>query len=520
MRISLLIFAGAAALFVPSSRPPPRRHRHVRRAVMADIAPGSRDWWPWAEENGLDVKTVIGATPESTPDSRREAKKVGLRNELEAVLRVTKVGWNMTYGLDGNVGHPCYWHTDDPTRYTRRVKDLRTMLNLDAPKRKSTNRGFSKRTEPKHRAKRKAAGEGVFAKGYHQEPHVVEAKKRVNNLNTCREAAAGRQIGTESSAKSKVFNDCKFLGELYALMYIGLFNPNIRPLICVCELWWLLDRHGISCEFERWYGWMEDMWYCDNGSIAGSGGVAGRLVKLGLGTLKNTHGWPEVNQPADMGRVAELLGVTEEYLRGNGVGAFHITYLPQKPGRLVYQIHHASRPPFWSRTSCWHRLVATLRNLRRPEEQIYPGRLFRGRAFKPKPDGSEWFAGPGQWCLGPVIRRAALLRIDGAYLAPEGFTGPQRTIVIMSLASLYKGRPMYARHGAELLNLERLLREWRPRLSRRSPRLPRRPHRSRSSGTGPTSRANRRRSCWLTPSSASRTTRTGPSGTRSRRPTP
>ena len=215
---------------------------------------------------------------------------------------------------------------------------------------------------------------------------------------------------------------------------------------------------------------MEDMWYCSNGSRAGSGGIAGRLLKLGLGTYKNTDGWPEFEQPANMGRVAALLGVTEDYLRGNGVGPFYKTYLPEKPGRLVYQIHHASRPPWWSRTSCWHRLVATLRNLRRPEEQIFPGRLFRGRAFKPKPDGSEWFAGAGPWCLGPVMKRAALLKIDGAYLAPEGFTGPQRTIVIMSLASLYKGRPMYVRHGAEPLNLDRYYESRGPQLSRRSPR--------------------------------------------------
>ena len=41
MRIPLLIFAGAAALFVSSSRPPPRRHRPARRAVMAEIEKGS-----------------------------------------------------------------------------------------------------------------------------------------------------------------------------------------------------------------------------------------------------------------------------------------------------------------------------------------------------------------------------------------------------------------------------------------------------------------------------------------------
>jgi hypothetical protein len=472
MRISLLIFAGAAALFVPSSRTPPRRHRPSRRAVMADIEKRSADWWTWAAEGGLDVRKVIGATPESTPSSRRAAKApAGLRDEPEHVLRVTKVGWNMTYGLDGHGGHKCYWHTDDPTRFTTRLKDLRVKLNLEAPKSKGKRRGFTATKQTKKQKKQKDEGVGIFKKDYHQQPHVVEADQRARNLTTCRNAAAGRQIGTSTRAKSKIFNDIAFLGELYALMYVGLFNPNIRPLICVCELWWLLERHDIECEFERWYGWMEDMWYCTNGSVAGSGGIAGRLVKLGLGTYKNTDGWPEVKHPANMKRVEALLGVSEGYLRQNGVGPFYKTYLPQKPGALVYQIHHASRPPWWSRTSCWHRLVATLRNLRRPEAQIFPGReVVAGRRSKPAPDGSEWFAGAGPWCLGPIVRRAALLKIDGSALAPAGFTGPQHTIVIMSLASLYKGRPMYVRHGAEPLNLDRYYESRGPQLSRRSPR--------------------------------------------------
>ncbi len=467
MRISLLIFAGAAALFVPSSRPPPRRHRPVRRAVMAAIEPGSVPWWNYFGGDEGFVKMVIGAAPKPDRNSRREAKKAGLRDE-----DTKEVGWNMTYGLGGYGTQKCYWHTDAPTRFTTRLRDLRVKLNLDAPKRKSKGkkRGFSDPKQAKANVKRKVEKTGEHAPGHYQQPHVVEAQKRGVHLAMCREAAAGRQIGTSNVAKSKIFNDIAFLGELYVLMYIGLFNPHMRPLICVCELWSLLERYDIECEFERWYGWMEDMWWCNNGSVAGSGGIAGRLVKLGLGTYKNTHGWPEVKQPANMKRVEALLGVSEGYLRQNGVGPFHKTYLPYEPGLLVYQIHHASRPSWWSRTSCWHRVVATLRNLRRPEDQIFPGRPFRGRAFKPKPDGSEWFAGAGPWCLGPIMRRAALLKIDGSALAPAGFTGPQRTIVIMSLASLYEGRPMYARHGAEPLNLERLLREWRPRLSRRSSR--------------------------------------------------
>jgi len=433
--------------------------------VMAAIDEGSDNWWLWAEENGLDVRTCESAPP-NTQKGRQDAYAAGLRDDSGIVGRGgSGTGWNVTTRIPGTGASKCYFHTDYPTRYTRKLRDLRVKLNRDAPKRKSSNQGFTNTKDLKRERKRKAD----LPPGHNQLPHVVEAQKRRDNLSICRRAAAGRQIGTSTRAKSKVFNNCKFLGELYALMYIGLFNPHIRPLICVCELWWLLDKYGIKCEFERWYGWMEDMWYCENGSVAGSGGIAGRLVKLGLGTTTDfANSWPEFEQPADTERVAQLLGVSKESLRG--VGPFHKTFLPQKPGRIVYQIHHASRPPWWSRTSCWHRLVATLRNLRRPEAQIYPGRPFRGRAFKPKPDGSEWFAGAGQWCLGPVMRRAALLKIDGSALAPAGFTGPQRTIVIMSLASLYEGRPMYVCHGAETLNLERLLRESRPSLSRRSPR--------------------------------------------------
>ncbi len=91
----------------------------------------------------------------------------------------------------------------------------------------------------------------------------------------------------------------------------------------------------------------------------------------------------------------------------------------------------------------------TLRNNMRPEDQIFPGRdeayynAATVRRSKPAPNGREWFAGPGPWCLDPVMSRAALLRIDGRALAPAGFSGPQHTIVMMSLASLHEGRPMF-----------------------------------------------------------------------------
>ena len=138
-------------------------------------------------------------------------------------------------------------------------------------------------------------------------------------------------------------------------MYIGLFNPNIRPLICVCELWWLLERYDIECEFERWYGWMEDMWWCQNGSRAGSGGVAGRLKALGLGDFDNRTTWPAVEASqvlADPGRVMDVLGVPESQRDSfcERVDKFRVTYLARMPGRAAYTTNHAMRPAWFSRT--------------------------------------------------------------------------------------------------------------------------------------------------------------------------
>ena len=57
---------------------------------------------------------------------------------------------------------------------------------------------------------------------------------------------------------------------------------------------------------------MEDMWWCDGGSRAGSGGVAGRLKALGLGDFDNRTTWPGVDAAelpdVDMERVVDELG--------------------------------------------------------------------------------------------------------------------------------------------------------------------------------------------------------------------
>ena len=200
---------------------------------------------------------------------------------------------------------------------------------------------------------------------------------------------------------------------------------------------------------------MEDMWWSDGGSRAGSGGVAGRLKALGLGDFDNRTTWPGIDAAelpdVDMERVADLLDLDDPEERKrvlDAIQAFKVTYLPVTPGRAAYTTNHAARPPWFSRTTCWHRLVMTLRNNMRPEEQIFPGRdddYYKAasvRRSKPPPNGLEWFAGPGPWCLVPIVTRAALLRVDGRVLAPADFTGQQHTIVMMSLASLHNGRPM------------------------------------------------------------------------------
>ena len=108
---------------------------------------------------------------------------------------------------------------------------------------------------------------------------------------------------------------------------------------------------------------MEDMWWCDGGSRAGSGGVAGRLKALGLGDFDNRTTWPGVDAAelpdVDMERVADLLDLDDPEERKRVLGAiqaFKVTYLACMPGRAAYTTNHASRPAFVSRTrpaSAW-----------------------------------------------------------------------------------------------------------------------------------------------------------------------
>ena len=108
---------------------------------------------------------------------------------------------------------------------------------------------------------------------------------------------------------------------------------------------------------------MEDMWWCDGGSRAGSGGVAGRLKALGLGDFDNRTTWPGVDAAelpdVDMERVADLLDLDDPEERKrvlDATQAFKVTYLPVMPGRAAYTTNHAMRPPWFSRTrpvSAW-----------------------------------------------------------------------------------------------------------------------------------------------------------------------
>ena len=108
---------------------------------------------------------------------------------------------------------------------------------------------------------------------------------------------------------------------------------------------------------------MEDQWWCQQGSRAGSGGVAGRLKALGLGDFDNRTTWPGVDAAelpdVDMERVADLLDLDDPEERKRVLGAiqaFKVTYLAKFPGRAAYTTNHAARPAWFSRTrpvSAW-----------------------------------------------------------------------------------------------------------------------------------------------------------------------
>ena len=201
---------------------------------------GSKVWW---EKSGLVVKCL---KPTDEPfktksQSRQDAQKANLRSESTGLE-----GWNVSR-VDALLA---YWHTNDKTRYTTRVIPLRAKLELDAPKRKSTRRGFSHPSTEKNHAKAKLEQTGNQAPDYYQRPEVIAARSERERRMLFLQAKVGRRVGGATWARSEYYTP-EFIGELYALQYIGLFNPHIRPLICCCELEALSKKYGIEIEWER-----------------------------------------------------------------------------------------------------------------------------------------------------------------------------------------------------------------------------------------------------------------------------
>ena len=223
----------AAAAAAPQLEPP----------TIDDEEPkvGLKEWW---ERSGLVVKCLKPAdTPFRTEcQFRRDARKANLRSE-DTDLE----GWNASRPPGSGLA---YWHTNDKTRYTTRVIPLRAKLELDAPKRKSTGRGFSSAPERKANARQRDEQEGVHAPDYYQRPEVIAAQSEGARRQLFLKAKAGHRVGASNVDRSKLYTP-EFIGELYALQYIGLFNPHIRPLICCCELEALSKKYGIEIEWER-----------------------------------------------------------------------------------------------------------------------------------------------------------------------------------------------------------------------------------------------------------------------------
>ena len=127
---------------------------------------------------------------------------------------------------------------------------MRKELGAAAPPKKSGGLGFQRPLDARRTAKAKEEQTGRFAPGYRNRPEVVEGQSKAERRQIFQEAKAGRRVGTCTPTRSGLYT-CEFIGELYALQYIGLFNPAIRPLICCCELRHLSEKYGIEIEWER-----------------------------------------------------------------------------------------------------------------------------------------------------------------------------------------------------------------------------------------------------------------------------
>ena len=194
---------------------------------------GEEAWWTARPQ--LNVKTKD--TPFTCNKTTRNfAVSKGLKDHE---------GWHAKQ-LDSTV---LCWHEKDPKYYST-ITRVRKELGAAAPPRKSTDKGLSSLSKTKYRAKEKKEQKGNFAPGYWNRPEVVEGLSEGSRRQIFLNAKAGRRVGTCTTTRSGLYT-CEFIGELYALQYIGLFSPAIRPLICCCELWHLSEKYGIEIEWER-----------------------------------------------------------------------------------------------------------------------------------------------------------------------------------------------------------------------------------------------------------------------------
>ena len=191
--------------------------------LFGGAAEGTAEWW--AAHPDLNVQTAARAF-DSTPASRQAAHAAKLGPD-----------WNKSETPWGRGGQFAYWHTKAPTLYTTSVELLRRALGATAPARKSTSKGFSNPSTLRHSEKQKVEQTGKYDPNYKSggAPGGPEARLEAYYVQIYRNAKVGRRVGASNGTRSEMYT-CGYIGELFALQYVGLFNPQVRPLVCCCEL--------------------------------------------------------------------------------------------------------------------------------------------------------------------------------------------------------------------------------------------------------------------------------------------
>ena len=198
---------------------------------------GEEAWWTARPQ--LEVKTA------DTPFTSNSRTRRFAIQKLKGLDDKKLEGW---HAKERGSGVLC-WHENAP-RYYSNITRVRSELGVAAPPRKNSGRGFTPAHVEKYQAKAKKEQTGNFAPGYWNRPEVVEGLSKASRRQIFLNAKAGTRVGTSNTTRSGLYT-CEFIGELYALQYIGLFSPAIRPLICCCELWHLSEKYGIEIEWER-----------------------------------------------------------------------------------------------------------------------------------------------------------------------------------------------------------------------------------------------------------------------------